>query len=90
MSIFIDCPSNSLNLFFLPNLFFPCCYRNECVLWENEIEMLVFLLALLWNGDIGLLFLIRKATFIHYLCEQRSVVQIIPNSEQKNRFAFAF
>lgn len=55
---------------------------------KNGIEKPVFLLALLGNADTGLAFLIKKAIF-SVSRELRSVVQTIPNSGQKNHFAFA-
>lgn len=50
-------------LVFPSKLVLPMLLR-ECVLWRNEIEKPVFLPALLWNGGVGLVFLVRKATFI--------------------------
>lgn len=40
-----------------------------------------------WGYRIGVS---NKESHFHYLYEQRSVVEIILNSEQKNHFAFAF
>lgn len=75
-------------LVFPSKLVLPMLLR-ECVLWRNEIEKPVFLPALLWNG-VGRIGVSSKESHFHYLCEWRSVGQIIPNSEQKNHYAFAF
>lgn len=65
-------------------------FPMKCVLWENEIkrnQCFCWPSWGMWGHRIGVS---SKESHFHYLYEQRSGVQIIPNNEQKNHFAFIF
>lgn len=78
----------SLKFSFLPDLFSPCFYGNMFYGGMKLKEASVSAdAAREWGCRIGIS---NKENHSHCLYEQRSVVEIILNSEQKCHFAFAF